>query len=209
MPGDTIENFGWHSAEETSATSYIAPSVERMLREAGAKRVADIGAGNGAICGRLAARGFDVVGIEYDRKGVEIASAAHPSIKFYNFGLEDDPGRLLALEPPFDAVISTEVLEHLYSPHQLPLYAAAILKPGGTLIVSAPYHGYLKNLALSLFDAWDHHLTTLWHGGHIKFWSRKTLTVLLEQNGFRVTAFEGVGRCAYLWKSMVLVAKKA
>lgn len=209
MSKDTIEDFGWYSAEETSATGYVAPRVERLLRDVGAKRVADLGAGNGAICGRLAARGFEVVGIEYDRKGLEIAKAAHPSIPFYNFALEDDPGALLASEALFDAVISTEVLEHLYSPHQLPIYASAILKPGGYLVVSAPYHGYLKNLALSLFDAWDHHHTTLWHGGHIKFWSRKTLTTLLEQNGFRVERFAGVGRCAYLWKSMILVARKA
>jgi len=45
-------------------------------------------------------------------------------------------------------------------------------------------------------------------GGHIKFWSRKTITQLLSENGFEVTEFSGVGRFPYLWKSMVIVAIK-
>jgi len=75
------------------------------------------------------------------------------------------------------------------------------------LVISTPYHGYIKNLALSVFDKWDSHHTPLWHGGHIKFWSRKTLTQLLEDNGFKVIGFSGVGRIPYLWKSMILIAK--
>lgn len=74
-------------------------------------------------------------------------------------------------------------------------------------MISTPYHGYLKNLALSVFNKWDKHHTPLWHGGHVKFWSRKTLTQLLEANGFKVTEFHGAGRLPWLWKSMILVAK--
>jgi 2-polyprenyl-6-hydroxyphenyl methylase/3-demethylubiquinone-9 3-methyltransferase len=82
------------------------------------------------------------------------------------------------------------------------------LPADGYLIVSTPYHGYLKNLALSLFGAWDGHHTALWHGGHIKFWSRRSLTTLLAQNGFEVVTFTGVGRLPFLWKCMILVARK-
>ena len=60
---------------------------------------------------------------------------------------------------------------------------------------------------MAILDKWDFHHTALWHGGHIKFWSRKTLTQLLEANGFRVTEFHGAGRLPWLWKSMILVAK--
>jgi 2-polyprenyl-6-hydroxyphenyl methylase/3-demethylubiquinone-9 3-methyltransferase len=83
-----------------------------------------------------------------------------------------------------------------------------VLKPGGLLIISTPYHGYLKNLALSIFGKWDDHHTALWDGGHIKFWSRSTLTQLLEAGGFDVIDFRGVGRLPWLWKSMVLIARK-
>jgi 2-polyprenyl-3-methyl-5-hydroxy-6-metoxy-1,4-benzoquinol methylase len=133
---------------------------------------------------------------------------SHPEIPFYNFVVQDDPAVLLAYEPVFDVVVSTEVIEHLFSPHLLPIYARGALKQGGYLIITTPYHGYLKNLALAILNKWDHHHTALWHGGHIKFWSRATLTQLLTENGFQVVDFSGVGRLPYLWKSMVLVAQK-
>jgi len=174
----------------------------------GSKRVLDLGSGNGALCAELARAGCDAVGVEYDRHGIEISRRNHPGRRFYNFGVQDDPRLLLAQEEAFDAVVSTEVIEHLFSPHMLPIYARGVLKDGGHLILTTPYHGYFKNLALAIFGVWDKHHTPLWHGGHIKFWSRATLTRLLSENGFRVVGFSGVGRLPYLWKSMVLVAQK-
>ncbi len=53
----------------------------------------------------------------------------------------------------------------------------------------------------------DNHFTVLWDGGHIKFWSRKTITVLLEEFGFKILVFKGSGRIPYLWKSMFIKAK--
>jgi hypothetical protein len=53
----------------------------------------------------------------------------------------------------------------------------------------------------------DFHFTALWEGGHIKFWSRKTITQLLEEFGFQVIGFHGCGRVPYLWKSMLIHAK--
>ena len=104
-------------------------------------------------------------------------------------------------------MVSTEVVEHLYRPRLLPAFARGLLEPGGYLVVSTPYHGYLKNLALSGSNGWDAHHTPLWDGGHIKFWSRATLTRLLEENGFEVVSFSGAGRLPWLWKSMILVAR--
>ena len=147
--------------------------------------------------------------MENDQQGVRIAAAAYPSIRFFNFGVQDDPAKLLACEQPFDVVVSTEVIEHLYAPHLLPTYARSCLRDGGFLIVTTPYHGYLKNLALSVLNKWDSHHTPLWHGGHIKFWSKATLTQLLAEHGFQVTGFSGVGRVPFLWKSMVIVARKS
>ena len=85
--------------------------------------------------------------------------------------------------------------------------ARAVLSPGGFLIVSTPYHGYAKNLALAVAGRWDRHHDVDRVGGHIKFWSQATLTRLLRDNGFEVLAFRGVGRVPYLWKSMVVTTR--
>lgn len=208
MTENVVQDYGWSTNDGPCSCSYITPRVLQIMSTLSAQRVLDLGAGNGSLCAQLAASGYQVAGVEYDQRGVDIARRAYPDIPFYRFGVQDDPAELLAREQAFDAVVSTEVIEHLFSPHLLPLYAAKVLKPGGFLVLTTPYHGYLKNLVLALLDKWDSHLTPLWHGGHIKFWSRATLTQLLSDNGFEVTGFSGVGRVPYLWKSMVLVARK-
>jgi 2-polyprenyl-6-hydroxyphenyl methylase/3-demethylubiquinone-9 3-methyltransferase len=208
MKTETIADYGWQDQVAPHSSDYVAPAVQRQLARLGARRVLDIGAGNGDLCRRLAAAGIDAVGLERDSQGVEIARRAHPSVRFHCHSVDDDPAALLRDEAPFDTVVSTEVIEHLYAPERLPRYAHAVLAPGGHLVLTTPYHGYLKNLALSVADKWDHHHTVLWAGGHIKFFSRATLSELLRDNGFDVVDFQGLGRMPWLWKSMLLVARK-
>jgi 2-polyprenyl-3-methyl-5-hydroxy-6-metoxy-1,4-benzoquinol methylase len=107
-------------------------------------------------------------------------------------------------EMPFDLVVSTEVIEHLYAPREYARGYFHALKPGGRFICTTPYHGYLKNLALALVNHWDAHANPLWDGGHIKLWSRKTLTALLTEKGFSNIQFRGAGRAPYLWMTMVM-----
>jgi 2-polyprenyl-3-methyl-5-hydroxy-6-metoxy-1,4-benzoquinol methylase len=203
-----VDRYGWKEADVPCSCAYVVPDVLHVIERLQARRVLDVGAGNGALCGLLKQAGYSVAGCEYDEKGVEIARAAYPEVPFYRYGVQEEPTDLLATEGKFDLVVSTEVIEHLFSPHHLPIFAARVLKDGGHLVVSTPYHGYLKNLLLSIFNKWDFHHSPLWHGGHIKFWSRRTLSKLLEEHGFEVLEFRGVGRVAYLWKSMVLVSRK-
>ena len=208
MSNNTVEEYGWASEEGPQSCGYITPRVLNELTALKVRRVLDLGSGNGELSGHLAAKGFDMCGIDFDQAGVNLGRLRHPGVPFYRFGVQDNPADLLALEAPFNAVVSTEVIEHLYSPHLLPAFARAVLAPGGKLLITTPYHGYLKNLALAITNKWDHHHTALWQGGHIKFWSRKTITALLESQGFKVQSFGGVGRAPYLWKSMVVVATR-
>jgi len=204
-----VEEYGWESSSGPESCGYITPQVLRTLDTLGAKRVCDLGSGNGSLVATIRNAGYYAAGVEYDKRGVFISKINYPGINFYNFGVEDDPEQILSAEGQlFDAVVSTEVVEHLFSPHYLPIFARKILIDGGYLVISTPYHGYVKNLALSLFNSWDKHHTPLWHGGHIKFWSRKTLTQLIENHGFQVVGFCGIGRVPMLWKSMIIVAKK-
>jgi 2-polyprenyl-3-methyl-5-hydroxy-6-metoxy-1,4-benzoquinol methylase len=208
MMANFVESYGWNTATVPESCGYITPEVLKILGTLKAKRVCDLGSGNGVLAAALCEEGYYAAGVEYDQQGVALSQKNYPNIHFYNLGVQDSPAQILTSEgQSFDAVVSTEVVEHLFSPHLLPVFARKIVKNGGYLVISTPYHGYLKNLALSVFNKWDTHHTVLWHGGHIKFWSRATLTQLLEDNGFKVVGFHGAGRFPYLWKSMILVAK--
>ena len=105
-------------------------------------------------------------------------------------------------------MVSLEVVEHVYYPRR---YAKAIfdlLEPGGHAVISTPYHGYLKNLALALVGKMDFHYTALWDHGHIKFWSVATLSRLFIEQGMQLEKVLRVGRVPILAKSMILVFRK-
>jgi 2-polyprenyl-3-methyl-5-hydroxy-6-metoxy-1,4-benzoquinol methylase len=109
----------------------------------------------------------------------------------------------------YSFVYALEVLEHVFDPWKFMEVVSGLIQPNGYILISTPYHGYTKNLLLSVFNKWDKHFTVLWRGGHIKFWSYRTLSSLLEQSGFQVVDFEKVGRIKLVPKSMILIAKKA
>lgn len=83
-----------------------------------------------------------------------------------------------------------------------------LLTDDGLLILSTPYHGYWKNLALSVTNKWDHHHSPHWEGGHIKFFSIKGLGEMLTAAGFSDITFHRVGRVPPLAKSMIAVATR-
>jgi 2-polyprenyl-6-hydroxyphenyl methylase/3-demethylubiquinone-9 3-methyltransferase len=205
-PDATSGEYHYGSADAAHTSDYLWKPIIAQCAKAGAKRVLDVGCGNGAFCRELANAGFGAVGCDPSGEGIRIAAESLPQAKFRQLGVDDDPAILG--ERDFDVVVSTEVVEHLTMPRHLPQFAKQVLRPGGLLIVSTPYHGYLKNLVLSLTNKWDDHLSPFWDGGHIKLWSRKTLSKLLEDEGFRVTKFIGAGRFPWLWMSMILVAEK-
>jgi 2-polyprenyl-3-methyl-5-hydroxy-6-metoxy-1,4-benzoquinol methylase len=206
--GNTITSrYGFGTAVEPHTAAFLTPPILQALRGCSAKRVLDLGCGNGALCGALSAAGFDVVGCDPSEDGIDFARRSHPGVHFHPVGVYDDPA--LMDEAAFDAVVSTEVIEHIFLPRALPRFASKVLRTGGHLVLSTPYHGYFKNLALAASGKLDAHFTVLWDGGHIKFWSRATLSRMLTEEGFSVTRFIGAGRIPYLWMSMILIARKA
>lgn len=193
--------------EATPGHAYIDPVIFSLMDGLeGVKRVLDLGCGNGTLSAGLIQRGYQVVGCDPSADGVAIAREQVPQGRFEVCGVYDDPDMLG--EKDFDLVVSEEVVEHLYRPSALPQFAHEALRPGGYLIVTTPYYGYLRNIVLSIFNRWDHHHTVWWDHGHIKLFSRKTLTRLLESQGFRVMAFRGAGNLPYLWRNMILLARK-
>jgi 2-polyprenyl-6-hydroxyphenyl methylase/3-demethylubiquinone-9 3-methyltransferase len=145
--------------------------------------------------------------VDASEDGVALARGKYPQVRFEVRSAYDDLGNL-GPTGGFDLAVSTEVIEHLHSPARFLKAVHAALRPRGRLVLSTPYHGFAKNLGLALFNAWDRHFTADWEGGHIKFFSRRTLGLALQRAGFEVVGFHGAGRLPYLWKSMVVTAEK-
>jgi len=200
--------YDFDQSETIHYHSYLAPTVMKAIppsQQPG--RVVDLGCGDGSLLASFEKQGWKSYGVDLSESGIAAARRKFPGIEFHCKGFDDALVRELGAAQ-FDLVISTEVVEHLYAPRELPRIAFQLLKPGGLMVVSTPYHGYLKNCALALSGNFDRHFSALWDCGHIKFWSYKTLQALLREAGFTSFHFFGSGRVPFLWKSMVVSAQK-
>ena len=200
------QDYGFHSDAPTHNFSYQLNDLIGLIDKSKNRYILDLGCGNGYLVNHLITLGYNAYGTDASEKGIAIAQRTNPD-RFFVQDLSSDalPPQLQAI--PFDTIISTEVIEHLYNPQAFIDFCKQQLKPGGELIITTPYHGYLKNLTLSIFNRWDSHMDPLWLGGHIKLWSRKTLTKVLTNSGFTVTQFRGCGRFPYFWMSMIIKAR--
>jgi 2-polyprenyl-3-methyl-5-hydroxy-6-metoxy-1,4-benzoquinol methylase len=202
------KDYGFHVAAPSHMHRHFMPKIFQLCGPiAPGTRVLDIGCGNGATCGFFIEKGCEVVGIDLSESGIDIARQAHPKGRFEILGAGEDTLAQLK-EAPFDLVVSTEVVEHLYSPRPYAKACVEALKPGGKFVCTTPYHGYLKNLVLSLANKWDTHANPLWDGGHIKLWSRASLSTLLTEAGLVDLQFLGAGRLPYMWMTMVMSGRR-
>lgn len=205
----TISGYRYTNSELNQSHGYLLPTVFRLLDglnlPADQHRLFEVGCGNSSVAHELTRRGWDVTGVDPSAEGIAQANRAHPDLKLYSGSAYDD---LAARYGRFPVVLSLEVVEHVYFPRQYAATVFSLLQGGGAAILSTPYHGYWKNLALALSGKLDQHFTALWDHGHIKFWSMRTLTILLEEAGFRDIRFERVGRIPPLAKAMIAVAGK-
>lgn len=205
MKNSLAEKYGWESGQEEQSHSYLLEPVLENLKKYKVASLLDIGTGNGATLPVWLSQNIKVAAVEPDTDGYQYAKK-HAAADVRQLGVGDDfPAEW---KNAFDAAVSLEVVEHLFNPAQLVESIDFALKPKGIAIISTPYHGYLKNLALALAGKWDFHHHPTRVGGHIKFWSRETLTELFQSRGFTPLSFHGAGRLPYLWKSMILVFQK-
>ena len=207
----TEYQYTYEDSNLANAHSFLMAPLLSMLPQStkpeGQKiRILDLDCGNGSLSNVLAKKGYEIVGIEESEQGFTIASKNFPNCHFIQASIYDLP--YAKLQNSFDVVIAVEVIEHLFYPRELARAAKTCLKPNGRLILTTPYHGYFKNLALAVSGKMDHHFHALWDGGHIKFFSVKTLSTLLETESYTDINFKFAGRLPYLWKSMLCSCQK-
>jgi len=200
-----LTSFHYGIAGRGYAHGYLLPTVQSALSAIGARRVFEVGCGSGYIANCLAALGYEVIAIDPSEDGIRLAREAYALPRFYQADayepLADRFGR-------FPVVVSLEVVEHVMWPRKFIATCRDLLEPNGTLILSTPYHGWLKNVAIAVSGNFDKHVNPLWDGGHIKFWSERTLAALLGEAGFCELRFVRVGRFSPLAKSMIVIARR-
>ena len=204
-PGYSAVEYEYSNPDLGHTHVYLLPSLKKFLSSVKPDRVFELGCGNGAVAAWMSKLDIEVTAIDYSETGVRQANLAHPQLRVEVGSAYDDLEEKYGKYP---VVVSLEVIEHLYEPRKLAENLFNLLQSDGYAFISTPYHGYLKNLALAVTGKMDAHFTALWDGGHIKFFSLRSLEAILTEAGFVDIRFLRVGRIPMLAKSMVAIARK-
>lgn len=203
---DTSFGYVHRGNTESPDHLYTVPAVLKALAKTNlGKRIFDAGCGNGTVANLLSQKGYEVTGVDPAPTGIENANREYPHLRLEIGSVYED---LASKYGRFPYVISLEVIEHVFYPWTMANTLLELTEPGGYTIISTPYHGYLKNLAIAAAGKFDSHVNPLWDCGHIKFFSITTLTALLEETGYVEIEFLRLGRIPPLAKSMLAIAKK-
>ena len=154
--------------------------ISRMVPASGVSRLLDAGCGTGELSGNLVNRGFNVIALDL---GFESIHRAHAKYSKENINIpfvQGDVYRLPYKDGCFDAVVISEILEHLEKPQDALREAARILRPGGHIIVSTPYRESLR------FTLCIHCNKKTPITAHLHSFDEKILKTMLNQAGFSV-----------------------
>ena len=167
----------------------------------------DVGCGNGALTVKFCKFFNRSLGIDLSEDGIKFAKKyENEKIKFENESIEN----LIEKGREFDFVSAIEVIEHQYDPMDFLIKLSKITKKDGLVIISTPFHGYFKNLLISLLNLNDSHYTVLWKHGHIKFFSVKTFKKLVSTSKvpLQIKRISYSGRIYPFSNSMIFLLKK-
>lgn len=184
---------------------FVAKELAKAIPPKGS--VLDVGCGNGIISLQLGNLGYDVHGIDMSEKSIE---NARKNNRFNNVSFSVmDVETLKATGKRFDAIICSEVLEHLQEPGRLVKELHSVLSDQGILIVTVPNgkgpreclvtkpflklrskNNFLWHLIVGTKKVLGYSGTTVQSANdnldHIQFFSKKDLLALSKENGFRI-----------------------
>jgi 2-polyprenyl-6-hydroxyphenyl methylase/3-demethylubiquinone-9 3-methyltransferase len=201
-------DYHYKDARPNPSHRYLWPTLEDVVRtlDPSDRRAIDVGCGNGSTSDLLHRLGYRTIGVDGSAPGVTIAQRAFPDVEFHMLDATSD---LAARFGRFPLVVALEVIEHMFDPRAFVKRLYELVEEGGTAVVSTPYHGYWKDLAVALAGRWEAHHQPLSLGGHVKFFGAATLRRLLTEEGFSEVSIRRVGRSVpALAMSMVAVARR-
>ena len=204
-----IKKLDYQWDNENHHTPKIEYDLAKILNNPDYKSLnhIDVGCGNGALTVKFCKFFNKSLGIDLSEDGIKFAKKYEDeNIKFENESIEN----LIEKDKKFDFVSAIEVIEHQYDPMDFLLKLSQITKKDGFIIISTPFHGYFKNLLISILNLNDKHFTVLWKHGHIKFFSVKTFKklVLTSKEPLEIKKIKYSGRFYPLSNSMIFLLKK-
>ncbi|MBX3241127.1 MAG: methyltransferase domain-containing protein [Chitinophagaceae bacterium] len=188
--------------------NFIVDALKARFPEG--SKVLDVGCGNGIISRNVGAAGFTVKGIDVSEKAISKAAAVN-TLSNVTFELRSAE-ELVADGYRYDAVICSEVLEHLQEPGKLIRVLHEVLNPDGILIVTVPNgkgprevlitkpvislqkkNNWMWKSISRIKAALGYSGTTIQSSAddltHVHFFTKRALKKLADENNFKIIRF--------------------
>ncbi len=162
------------------------------------KRVLDIGCGAGFLSNALAAKGFDVYGLDQSPDSIAVAQRHAVAGSLVNYAAGD----AFALKHPdgfFDSVLLMDFLEHVNEPERAIQEASRVLKPGGIMIFYTFNRTRIaKFLAIDAVEFMARDCPKNFHVWHL-FIKPQELEGMVAGSGLAIREFQGLRPKIFSW----------
>ncbi|HNT38930.1 MAG TPA: methyltransferase domain-containing protein [Rubrivivax sp.] len=175
--------------QERSSLSVLAAMVP-----AGA-RVLDLGTGSGALGRLLQQRGCRVDGLTISSAEYHLARDAYQRLELLD--LEDEAWAQRFEAGGYDCIVCADVLEHLREPQRVLQACAGLLRAGGRLLASIPNVAYAGMIVELMHGDWKYGPEGLLDRTHLRFFTRRSFSRLLEDEGWQVERVEPIDATWY------------
>jgi 2-polyprenyl-3-methyl-5-hydroxy-6-metoxy-1,4-benzoquinol methylase len=145
-------------------------------------KILDIGCGVGFFLNEAQKRGWEVYGTEYSETAIKRCRVN---------GIEMKEGELdynqFDVELEFDVITSFEVIEHLNQPNKEVYNVHKLLRKGGLFYCTTPnFNSIMRYYLKDKYNIID-------YPEHLSYYTKKTLSNLLNNNGFKTLKFLSTG----------------
>lgn len=172
---------------------YYGNTRPEMLKfiPAEATKILEVGCGEGKFSAQLTNEGVETWAIEPNKSSVK--SATEKLFKVLEGTIEEKVDEVP--DEYFDVIIMNDVIEHLLEPWDDIQRLKSKLKDNGVFISSIPNVRYAKNLFNMLFKRdWKYTDDRILDITHYRFFTKKSIRRLFEDNGYSVQKMKGVNR---------------
>lgn len=175
--------------------------------------ILDIGCGSGHLLYQFRYRFKKLIGLEYSQHRLAQAEINLEDFCFMPIqGTAEDLSVLASNS--IDHAVSADTIEHIPDVYKAVEEMYRVLKPGGLLVLNTPNIAFLKKRVLLMTGRFPSTSQIneglgsdiLFDGGHLHYFSFRSLRLLLEKFGFKMVKKIGYGRLGVIhnfWPSLL------